>query len=60
MLLMVASPLFNGQFGLQELDESRRHSAHAQTYDKELWKDAADAAKTVIDMTEYQLAQTGR
>lgn len=57
---MVASPLFNGNSAYKNWTNHDGTVLMPQTYDKELWKDAADAAKTVIDMTEYQLAQTGR
>ena len=55
MLLMVASPLFNGNSAYKNWTNHDGTVLMPQTYDKELWKDAADAAKTVIDMTEYQL-----
>lgn len=52
---MVASPLFNGNSAYKNWTNHDGTVLMPQTYDKELWKDAADAAKTVIDMTEYQL-----
>lgn len=55
MLLMAASPLFNGNTVYRNWTNRDGTQLIPQTYDKELWKVAADAAKTVIDMTEYEL-----
>ena len=55
MALMVASPLFNGNTAYKNWKNNDGTVLMPQTYDKELWKTAADAAKTVIDMPEYKL-----
>ena len=55
MALMVASPLFNGNPAYKNWKNNDGTVLMPQTYDKELWKTAADAAKTVIDMPEYKL-----
>ena len=54
MALMVASPLFNGNTVYKSWTNKDGTVLMPQTYDKELWKKAADAAKVVIDMPEYE------
>ena len=49
MLLMVASPLFNGNSAYKNWTNHDGTVLMPQTYDKELWKDAADAAKEAGD-----------
>jgi len=62
MLLMVASPLFNGNSAYKNWTNHDGTVLMPQTYDKELWKDAADAAKTLegvallIEVAEGKLA----
>lgn len=54
-LLYAASPLFNGNTlyaGVKNMDGTQ---LFPQTYDKEKWKKAADAAKAVLDMNVYAL-----
>ncbi|MBL4561730.1 MAG: RagB/SusD family nutrient uptake outer membrane protein [Labilibaculum sp.] len=48
-LLFAASPLFNGNTMLADLKNSDNENLVPQTYDVNLWKDAADAAKSFID-----------
>lgn len=55
MALMVASPLFNGNTVYKNWTNKDGTVLMPQTYDKELWKKAADAAKVVIAMPEYEL-----
>lgn len=55
MLLMIASPLFNGNSIYKNWTNSDGKELMPQTYNAGLWKDAADAAKIVIDMSDYEL-----
>lgn len=48
-LLFAASPLFNGNTMLADLKNSDNENLVPQSYNVNLWKDAADAAKSFID-----------
>ncbi len=50
-----ASPLFNGNTMYAQLKNPDGSPLFPQTYDKEKWKRAADAAKAVLDMNIYAL-----
>src|SRR5690606_3585584 len=55
LLLYAASPQYNGntdQAGFRDLEGKQ---LIAQSYDKEKWRLAAEAAKEVIDLNTYQL-----
>ena len=54
-LLYAASPLFNGNTMYAHLKNSDESPLFPQTYDKEKWKRAADAAKAVLDLNIYSL-----
>ena len=55
MLLMVASPLYNGNAVYKNWTNRDGTLLMPQTYIAERWKDAADAAKSVIDSYGYEL-----
>lgn len=55
MLLMAASPLYNGNTVYASWTNKDGTLLIPQSYDKELWKKAADAAKDVIDNYGYEL-----
>jgi hypothetical protein len=55
LLLYAASPLYNGNTELAGFKMEEGVPLIAQSYDKEKWKKAADAAKAVIDMGLYAL-----
>lgn len=58
LLLYNASPLFNGQNGTGMYDGVVNRFGEQlfnTEYDRERWKEAADAAKAVIDMNQYSL-----
>lgn len=55
LLLMAASPLFNGNTVYRDWTNPDGTVLIPQTYDKTLWREAAEAAKRVIDMPEYEL-----
>lgn len=57
MHLMAASPLYNGNTVYANWKNNDGTVLIPQTYNKELWKKAADAAKAVIDMGRYELLQ---
>ncbi|MGV3766201.1 MAG: RagB/SusD family nutrient uptake outer membrane protein [Chitinophagaceae bacterium] len=48
-LMLNASPLFNGNTDYAELKNTDGKQLISQTYDREKWKKAADAAKAFID-----------
>lgn len=54
-LLYAASPLFNGNTMYASVKNTDGTQLFPQTYDKEKWKQAADAAKAVLDMNVYAL-----
>ncbi len=54
-LVYAASPLFNGNTMYAGVKNTDGASLFPQTYDKEKWKKAADAAKAVLDMNVYAL-----
>lgn len=55
MHLLAASPLYNGNTVYANWKNNDGTVLIPQTYDKELWKKAADAAKAVIDLEYYDL-----
>ena len=55
LLLYAASPEFNGNSDLANFKNFDGKVLINQTYDKEKWKRAADAAKAVIDLGLYDL-----
>jgi len=55
LLLYAASPEYNGNTDLATFKNLDGTQLISQTYDKEKWKKAADAAKAVIDLNIYQL-----
>jgi hypothetical protein len=55
ILLFHASPLFNGNTALAGFKNPDGAALFNQTYDKERWKAAADAALAVIQMSRFQL-----
>ncbi len=57
MHLMAASPLYNGNTVYANWKNNDGTVLMPQTYNKELWKKAADAAKAVIDLERYDLRQ---
>ncbi len=57
LYLMAASPLYNGNTVYANWKNNDGTVLMPQTYDKELWKKAADAAKEIIDMDRYSLKQ---
>lgn len=57
MHLMAASPLYNGNTVYANWKNNDGTVLMPQTYDKELWKKAADAAYEVIKMDRYSLKQ---
>lgn len=50
ILVLAASPLFNGNEQLASLVNAKGHSLVSQTYDPEKWKLAAKACKDAIDL----------
>jgi len=54
-LLYAASPLFNGNKMYSNIKNPDGTLLFPQTYDKEKWKKAADAAKAVMDLGIYDL-----
>lgn len=60
LLLFAASPLFNPKDGSLYKGWTSKTTGQElmpQTYSEQKWKDAADAAKLVIDMPEYSLVE---
>lgn len=60
LLLFAASPLFNPKDGSLYKGWTSKATGQElmpQTYNEQKWKDAADAAKLVIDMPEYSLVE---
>lgn len=57
LLLMVASPLYNGNSQYANWKNNDGTPLLYTSYSKERWKDAADAAKVVMDMNLYSLKQ---
>lgn len=55
LLLYAASPLYNGNTDLANFKSQSGSAFISQTYDREKWKKAADAAKAVIDLGQYSL-----
>ncbi|WP_119080852.1 RagB/SusD family nutrient uptake outer membrane protein [Chitinophaga alhagiae] len=55
VLLFHASPLFNGNTELANFKNLDGKQLFNQTYDKERWKRAADAALAVINLNRYEL-----
>ncbi|RBL89469.1 RagB/SusD family nutrient uptake outer membrane protein [Chitinophaga flava] len=55
ILLYHASPLFNGNTELASFKNTDGTTLFNQSYDKERWKKAADAAKAVIDLNRWEL-----
>lgn len=55
MHLLAASPLYNGNTTYASWKNNDGTQLIPQTYNKELWKKAADAAKVVIDMPQFDL-----
>lgn len=54
-LLYAASPAFNGNTDFANFKNIDGTPFISQTYDREKWKKAADAAKAVIDLNVYKL-----
>lgn len=57
MYLLQASPIVNGNKTYANWKNTDGTQLISQNYDRELWKKAADAAKVVIDKTEYSLLE---
>jgi starch-binding outer membrane protein, SusD/RagB family len=55
LLLYAASPLYNGNADYAGFKNNDGKQLISQTYSKEKWKKAADAAKAVIDLNLYSL-----
>lgn len=55
LLLYAASPLYNGNTAYASFKTANGQHFISQTFDKEKWKRAADAAKAVIDLGIYDL-----
>lgn len=55
LLLYAASPQYNGNTDVATFRNAQGQPLIAQTYDREKWKRAADAAKAVIDLNLYSL-----
>lgn len=55
MYLLAASPLINGNAVYANWHNNDGTALLPARYDRELWKQAADAAKEVIDMGRYEL-----
>lgn len=55
VLLFHASPLFNGNTDMSDFKNKDGAQLFNQTYDKERWKRAADAAMDVIKMNRWEL-----
>ncbi|MGO4292033.1 RagB/SusD family nutrient uptake outer membrane protein [Chitinophaga sp. RAB17] len=55
LLLYAASPQYNGNTDLATFKSQSGTPMMSQSYDKEKWKKAADAAKAVIDLGQYSL-----
>ncbi|MDE7126461.1 MAG: RagB/SusD family nutrient uptake outer membrane protein [Bacteroidales bacterium] len=60
MFLMAASPLYNGNTTYSSWTNRDGTMLIPQTYDIELWKKAADAAKDVIDNYGYSLKKPAK
>ena len=61
LLLMAASPLYNGQngTGIYAGLTNMRGEELFPAYDASKWVRARDAAKTIIDLNQYQLTEKG-
>ncbi len=59
MHLLAASPMYNGNTVYASWKNNDGTVLIPQSYDKELWKKAAEAAKVVIDMPQYALRMPG-
>lgn len=57
MYLMQASPIVNGNTAYSGWKNTDGTQLVSQSYDRELWKKAADAAKAVIEMPEFALLE---
>jgi hypothetical protein len=55
LLLYAASPLYNGNTEYASFKNADGKQLISQTFNREKWKAAADAAKAVIDMGRYSL-----
>lgn len=55
LALLAASPLWNGNPALASLKNQDGTALAPATYDANKWKEAADAAKAVIDLSAYKL-----
>jgi starch-binding outer membrane protein, SusD/RagB family len=55
MLMFAASPLFNGNADFADVVNKDGTHLFNSVYDSNKWKKAADAAKLVINMPEYEL-----
>lgn len=55
LLLYAASPLYNGNTDVAGFKNADGVPLISQTFDREKWKKAADAAKAVIDLGVYSL-----
>ncbi|SEM84890.1 Starch-binding associating with outer membrane [Mucilaginibacter gossypiicola] len=55
LALLAASPLWNGNPALSSLKNQDGTALAPATYDANKWKEAADAAKAVIDLNAYKL-----
>lgn len=55
MLMFAASPLFNGNPDFADMKNKDGTPLFNSTYDPNKWKRAADAAKQVIDLPDYEL-----
>jgi starch-binding outer membrane protein, SusD/RagB family len=55
LLLYAASPLYNGNTDMAGLKNQDGTQLISQSFDKEKWKKAADAAKAVIDLNLYSI-----
>lgn len=55
ILLYAASPLYNGNTDYAGFKNQDEQPLISQSYDREKWKAAADAAKAVIDLNTYTL-----
>ncbi len=55
MLMFAASPLFNGNEDFRDVVNKDGTPLFSQVEDKGKWKKAADAAKLVIDLPDYEL-----
>lgn len=57
MYLLQASPVVNGNTAYANWKNTDGTQLISQTYDRELWKKAADAAKEIIKMPEFALLE---